>query len=247
MKEAEIRAEIYRILYKDEGYWPITQTDAVKCWQCGALVKPKIGRPDIMVMNPSGPAIVVEVKAFPPPAKGKEWAQTSISFDRIEDKQRKWLTRWDNAVVRVEPWAARAERLCRDVENPVVARFYKSLELFLSQLPYLPDSVTDLIADTIPAQGSFIGLGTRHGRGNSTSAPRMLWVIPWQAWLNVERRVTEFQNTLPLAVRKGLNKQIQAQKLDAMHLFAPYALKWSHRKGGFVVPPGHPLYVRKPE
>ncbi len=88
MKETEIRQEVYRMLHKDFALWPITQTDASICPRCHNVIKPPGGRPDIMVLNPWGQSIVVEVKAI----RGG-----SFAFSQIEEKQRKWLNRWEES------------------------------------------------------------------------------------------------------------------------------------------------------
>lgn len=118
MNEANVRRKVYR-LCKQHGYWPITQTDlyapfnkaladkfigmligwtkkfpAISASVFGlkgvldkATAKPPKGRPDILVMHPTGLSVVIEVKAL-------HAGETSFPLDRIEDKQRKWLTRW---------------------------------------------------------------------------------------------------------------------------------------------------------
>lgn len=87
MKEVQVRREIYRMLRR-LYYWPITQTDTSVCSTCGALVKPKTGRPDILALSPYGPSIVVEVKTL------NLLQQKSFPFSAITPEQRKWLTRW---------------------------------------------------------------------------------------------------------------------------------------------------------
>lgn len=87
MDEAYVRREIYHMLHTQYSYYPITQTDALPCPKCHTLSKPPVGRPDIIVLNPTGRTVVVEVKAL----RGK-----SFSMDQIEEKQHKWLDRWAN-------------------------------------------------------------------------------------------------------------------------------------------------------
>lgn len=118
MKETDVRQEVYR-LFRSLGYWPITQTDlnapfpvalvnkllgklirltrpyphilkvvlALKKVLDKATPRPPIGRPDILVMNPRGRSCVCEVKVLPQNSK-------SFAFSRISEKQRKWLTSW---------------------------------------------------------------------------------------------------------------------------------------------------------
>lgn len=80
MKETQVRQQLYRF-FREAGEEPITQTDATRCPKCGTLVKPPIGRPDILV----SPAFVVEVKTMRP-------GETSFPMGRIDEKQRRWLT-----------------------------------------------------------------------------------------------------------------------------------------------------------
>jgi len=85
MNEADVRLKFYR-RYREQGLWPITNTDAVKC-SCGRMYYPKKGRPDILVLNPLGRSLVCEVKVL-------RAGETSFSTDKIEEEQRRWLTRW---------------------------------------------------------------------------------------------------------------------------------------------------------
>ncbi|MBD3309510.1 hypothetical protein GF348_24235 [candidate division KSB3 bacterium] len=85
MKEKDIRQEVYHLLHTEYDLWPITQMDLAICPRCHAKVKPPIGRPDILVLNPLGRTIVIEVKAI----RGG-----SFSFSDIRDEQRQWLDNW---------------------------------------------------------------------------------------------------------------------------------------------------------
>ncbi len=80
MDEAIVRAKITRML-KDSNHVSITQTDAAKCPQCGRIIYPAPGRPDVIC----DPKFVIEVKTLRPNEK-------SFPFSRIEDHQRQWLT-----------------------------------------------------------------------------------------------------------------------------------------------------------
>ena len=86
MKEADVRLKVNHAL-RALGYWPIAQTDAVKCGKCGNLFYPKKGRPDLLCPHPTAVGIVVEVKTLRP-------NETSFSFSEIDESQRKWLDRW---------------------------------------------------------------------------------------------------------------------------------------------------------
>jgi len=86
VNETYVRQQVFR-LARSLGYWPITQTDAAKCPKCGALLRPPVGRPDMLWLHPSAPARVCEVKVL----RQKE---TSLPLSRITEEQRKWLDRW---------------------------------------------------------------------------------------------------------------------------------------------------------
>ena len=86
MNERDVRQKLFRIA-RSVGYAPITQTDAARCPRCHSLVKPPIGRPDILLLHPHQASRVVEVKVM-------HSGDTSFSFDNIDDAQRKWLNWW---------------------------------------------------------------------------------------------------------------------------------------------------------
>lgn len=120
MKESDIRREVYRMLYKDLGLWPVTQTDlnapfdiatvnkmistlvsitkglpgvqravfALKSVLDKAVARPPKGRPDILVLNPTGHSAVVEVKAL------NLERHKSFYFGKVTPEQDAWLTRW---------------------------------------------------------------------------------------------------------------------------------------------------------
>lgn len=91
MKETNIRREVYRMLHKDLGLWPITQTDALPCPKCHTLSKPPMGRPDILVLNTHAPSAVIEVKVL------NLLQQKSFAFNSVTPQQSTWLTRWTDA------------------------------------------------------------------------------------------------------------------------------------------------------
>lgn len=86
MNEAKARREVFNLMRR-LWLWPVTQTDASICPH-GHLVRPPRGRPDILVLNPQGPAIVVEAKMF-------DLDERAFSFRRIDDGQRQWLNNWE--------------------------------------------------------------------------------------------------------------------------------------------------------
>lgn len=87
MNEADVRGKLSRAA-RLSGLWPISQTDASVCPTCRNLVRPPIGRPDTLLLNPKGKTEVVEVKVMHP-------KETSFQFAHIEEKQRLWLDRWE--------------------------------------------------------------------------------------------------------------------------------------------------------
>lgn len=88
MNEASVRQKIFKDLCS-RGYWPITQTDAAQCRHCGKMTHPPTGRPDILVLSPTGRSFVCEVKVL-------HAGNTSFAFSKISAKQRKWLNRWSD-------------------------------------------------------------------------------------------------------------------------------------------------------
>lgn len=89
MNESTVRLKINHSL-QAYGYWPITNTNAHKCGNCGKMSYPASGRPDILVLHPTATSAVVEVKTIRP-------TETGFPFARIEDKQRRWLSAWSEA------------------------------------------------------------------------------------------------------------------------------------------------------
>ena len=89
MKEKEVRQEVFR-LAKSLGFFPVTQTDTQICPKCFTRIKPPIGRPDILWLNPTKPGVVSEIKAIPENAK-------TFAFSSISEEQRRWLSWWTEA------------------------------------------------------------------------------------------------------------------------------------------------------
>lgn len=88
MEEADVRREIYHSL-QGYGYWPIHGRDAIICGRCGNKMLPAVaGRPDILILNPTGVTKVMEVKVV-----DVERA-LSFAFSQIEDDQRRWMNAW---------------------------------------------------------------------------------------------------------------------------------------------------------
>lgn len=86
MNETYIRRKVFR-MFRNMGYWPITQTDASKCPRCHTLLRPPIGRPDILVLHPRAQTLVVEVKAL-------RANETSFAFNNVTPEQHAWLDAW---------------------------------------------------------------------------------------------------------------------------------------------------------
>jgi len=80
MNEAFIRRELYQCLRYHYGYW-VHHIPDVK-----GSKRP--GIPDLIVMNPSGPGIYIEVKAM------RVRRQTAFDFSLIEESQRRFLASW---------------------------------------------------------------------------------------------------------------------------------------------------------
>lgn len=66
---------------------------------------------------------------------------------------------------------------------------------------------------------------------------RRAWLIPIEEYFAAEQLLTPIQNSIPMIASKGYSKVLQEQKLDAIHLFAPYELSWS--KGSWELPEDH--------
>jgi hypothetical protein len=56
--------------------------------------------------------------------------------------------------------------------------------------------------------GSWLGLGTVGHR------PRELYMIPWTFWLQIEKQVSQYQDSLPYQVGKGYLLDMQSLQLD---------------------------------
>jgi len=84
MNESNVRRELYRMLRYEYGLWP-------DHWPDIPGVKEQPGRPDLVVMNPFGPGFYVEVKVVDVSRR------KSFPFDAINERQRKWLSLWEEA------------------------------------------------------------------------------------------------------------------------------------------------------
>ena len=211
MIEKNVRREIFHLMER-LWLWPITQTDATtkmskEVWNLlkalerqttkkslvyalktalGGVTKPPIGRPDILVLNPVGRGLVIEVKVFDKPRDGR-WAAASFDTKHITPEQRNWMRMW-----------------------------------------------------TADSGWGYLGLGTVHGLPNREDKPRMLWLIPWDAYLKAEKLVRSCDtSTIPLTKVKGMRVALRESELWAMELFKPYAMVWDD--GRWHMPMIHPL------
>jgi hypothetical protein len=85
----------------------------------------------------------------------------------------------------------------------------------------------------------WLAMGTDRPNNTQPDAlPRKHWLIPYPVMLHVEKQVRPIQRTLPYRAGKGMRKEIQEQKLDALNLLRLWELEWV---GGGVwdIPEGH--------
>jgi hypothetical protein len=88
MKESDVRHDIYKMLqtYK---YWPIHGRDAMICQYCfKPIVNFEQGRPDLLVLSPTGRCAVIEVKAV------NLNTSKSLPLAHIAPNQHEWLDNW---------------------------------------------------------------------------------------------------------------------------------------------------------
>ena len=89
MNESNLRAILKECL-QPHGYWPVTQRDASICTKCKTRNYPKIGRPDQLVLHPTGRSCVIELKVL-------HRNETSFKFEQIRPEQRRWLDAYTGA------------------------------------------------------------------------------------------------------------------------------------------------------
>ena len=91
MNEGDVRHDIYKML-QTYLYWPIHGKDATICPRCHIpIVDYEQGRPDLIVLSPTGRTSVIEVKAV-----NMNTGHTLL-MSKISDPQRKWLGNWKAA------------------------------------------------------------------------------------------------------------------------------------------------------
>lgn len=91
--------------------------------------------------------------------------------------------------------------------------------------------------------GSWLGLGTRHGRAGSLHEPRRAWLVPWDKYCELERLFIDVigLHSIPLLSYAGAKQGelIYRHQLWACYLFEPWELRW---KKGWRFKENHPLY-----
>ncbi len=96
---------------------------------------------------------------------------------------------------------------------------------------------------------SYLALGTRHGTAGSKTRPRLLWLIPYREWIDIETRVKKYRKSLPLDYRPRLERPVRDRGLVATHLLHDYELVWDD--GCWHLPPHSPFYefttVKEPD
>lgn len=82
MNESDLRREVRNMLRYRYNLWPDHFPDY-------AGIKEESGRPDIVVHNPFGGGVYIEMKCL------DVSKHTSFAFSEISEKQRQWLTDWE--------------------------------------------------------------------------------------------------------------------------------------------------------
>lgn len=69
--------------------------------------------------------------------------------------------------------------------------------------------------------------------------PRKLWMIPYHAYLDMERTVLQYQATLPYLAGKGYLEAMQKHHIDALHLLNGF--EFPYQDGIYTIPEYHPF------
>ena len=87
--------------------------------------------------------------------------------------------------------------------------------------------------------GSYLALGTRHGRAGARHEPRLGWLIPWWYWrTQVEEPIRAVgQESLPLVAANA--RDVAMREYGADTLLQAYKLEWDN--GCWHLPELHPL------
>jgi len=86
---------------------------------------------------------------------------------------------------------------------------------------------------------AWIALGTRHGTADTEARPRLLWLIPYREWVDLEASVLEYRKSLPLDWRPRLERGVEDNHLVAVFQLASYELYW--KDGCWHLPESHPF------
>lgn len=86
----------------------------------------------------------------------------------------------------------------------------------------------------------FVALVMGTDRPNSKKEfRRRAWIITYQYFLKAEEIVGVYQKTIPYRAGKGVNKEMQRLKIDAVTLFEAFELVWT--QGMWWIPKSHPF------
>lgn len=85
----------------------------------------------------------------------------------------------------------------------------------------------------------YLALGIIRVEGRTDKLDR-IYLAPWNDWMMIESFITEYQNSIPLVVGKGMRCEIQEKKLDILHLCQGWELQ--KLKKGWGIPVEHPAY-----
>jgi hypothetical protein len=92
MQESDVQTAT-RFALQSRGYWPFHPTDGIQCPRCHTTIVPSSkGRPDLLVLHPSGISTVCEVKDVNHAKKAN-----ALYFSEFSPDQRAWLSSWDEA------------------------------------------------------------------------------------------------------------------------------------------------------
>ena len=84
----------------------------------------------------------------------------------------------------------------------------------------------------------YLGLGVIVPHGTREKLGQ-LCLVEWRAWLVMEAKLCEHQNSIPVVAGKGFSKVLQAQKLDIVTLLSDWQVSYV-RGSGWQLPMTHP-------
>lgn len=92
MQESDVMTATRHALMS-RGYRPFHPTDGILCPKCHSrIVPPSKGRPDLLILHPSGGSAVCEVKDV-----NHAKRENALYFSEIKPEQREWLDSWDSS------------------------------------------------------------------------------------------------------------------------------------------------------